>query len=60
MYMGLAEGLTMDMQHKWALLDIMNHEEKLDEDKREELLDKELMTEEDFLRYYGRTTNEKA
>ena len=50
----------MNMQHKWALLDIMNHEEKLDEDKREELLDKELMAEEDFLRYYGRTKNEKA
>lgn len=42
------------MENKLLFLDIVNHEERLNEEKREEILDKELMCEEDFLRYYGR------
>lgn len=43
----------MDNEHKLILLDIVNHNERLNEEYQEELLDKELLSEEEFRRLYG-------
>lgn len=47
-----------DIQNKLIYLDIVNHNEHLTEYDYEMHIDKELMTEEDFLRYYGRADND--
>ena len=51
-------GLTVekqnDIQNKLIYLDIVKHNERLTEYDYEMRIDKELMTGEDFLRYYGR------
>lgn len=48
------------IQNKLVYLDIVKHNERLSEYDYEKKIDKELMTEEDFLRYYGRVDNGKA
>ena len=42
------------IQNKLVYLDIVKHNERLSEYDYEMRLDKELMTEEDFFRYYRR------
>lgn len=43
-----------DIQNKLVYIDIVNHNERFTEYDYEKRIDKEFMTEEDFLRYYGR------
>ena len=51
----MTEEKQNDIQNKLVYLDIVKHNERLGEDDYEMRIDKELMTEEDFLRYYGRS-----
>ena len=51
----MTEEKQNDIQNKLIYLDIVKHNERLSEDDYEMQIDKEFMTEDDFLRYYGRT-----